>query len=122
MLPTFIMVSHLFHFLISFEVLRISCYTFKNQKCDSIQNGFRIGRSCIDHLFVMYTILRNRKEMGKHTFLCLIDYKKAFDAVNRDLLMFKLLRISINSNIYDAVNTLYSNPRSRVILQDYETD
>ena len=60
--------------------------------------------------------------MGKHTFLCFIDYKKAFDAVNRDLLMFKLLRIGINGNMYDAINSLYSNPRSRVILQDYKTD
>ena len=55
------------------------------------QNGFRSARSCIDHLFVLITILRNRKSMGKETFLTFIDFKKAFDSVNRDLLFFRLL-------------------------------
>ena len=40
------------------------------------QNGFRVGRSCIDHIFVMCTVLRNRKMMGKETFLCFIITKR----------------------------------------------
>ena len=32
------------------------------------QNGFRAARSCIDHIFVLTTLLRNRKSMGLSTF------------------------------------------------------
>ena len=60
--------------------------------------------------------------MAKDTFLCFIDYKKAFDSVDRNLLMFKLYNIGIVGNIYRAISSLYSNPKSRIILQDYSTD
>ena len=86
------------------------------------QNGFRAGRSCIDHLFVMCTVLRNRKALGKETFLCFIDYQKAFDSVDRNLLLFKLHNIGVTGFMYKAISSLYSNPRSRIILQDYNTD
>ena len=50
------------------------------------QNGFRASRSCIDHIFVLCTILRNRKLSGKETFLSFIDFQKAFDSVDRNFL------------------------------------
>ena len=87
------------------------------------QNGFRACRSCIDHIFVLCTVLRNRKIIGKDTFLCFIDYKKAFDSVERHLLLFKLSQVGITGNMYKAIASLYSNPRSRVILNnEHETE
>ena len=86
------------------------------------QNGFRAGRSCIDHIFVMCTVLRNRKALGKETFLCFIDYQKAFDSVDRNLLLYKLHNIGVTGNMYKAISSLYSNPRSRIILQNYNTN
>ena len=70
----------------------------------------------------MCTVLRNRKLLRKDTFLCFIDFKKAFDSVDRNLLLFKLSNIGVHGHMYTAISSLYSNPRSRVILQDYETD
>ena len=86
------------------------------------QNGFRSGRSCIDHIFALTTILRNRKALGKDTYLAFIDYKKAFDSVNRNMLFFKLSSIGIRGNIYNAIVSLYSNPKSRVVLNNLETE
>ena len=57
--------------------------------CDT-QNGSRAGRSCIDHIFSLITILRNRKAQTKATFLCFVDFCKAFDSVNRVLLFYKM--------------------------------
>ena len=59
---------------------------------------------------------------GKETFVCFIDYKKAFDSVERNLLLFKLSQVGITGNMYRAISSLYSNPRSRVILNEHETD
>ena len=86
------------------------------------QNGFRASRSCIDHIFVLITIIRNRKELGKETFLAFIDYKKAFDSVERNCLLYKLAKIGINGKMYRAIAALYSNPRSCVVLNSHETD
>ena len=101
---------------------RLQKYLETNNILAEEQNGFRVGRSCIDHIFVMCTILRNRKMLGKETFLCFIDYKKAFDSVDRNLLLYKLSNIGVSGHMYSAISSLYSNPKSRVILQDYSTD
>ena len=100
---------------------RIQKYLENNKILVDEQNGFRACRSCIDHLFVLCTVLRNRKLSGQETFLCYIDYKKAFDSVERHLLLFKFSQVSITGNMYRAISSLYSNPRSRVILNEHET-
>ena len=101
---------------------RLQKYLEKNTLLVEEQNGFRVGRSCIDHIFVMCTVLRNRKLLGKETFLCFIDFKKAFDSVDRNLLLFKLSKIGVHGHMYSAISSLYSNPKARVILNDYKTD
>ena len=55
------------------------------------QNGFRKSRSCIDHLYMLTSIVRNRKCIGKSTYACFIDLSKAFDSLNRDCLFINLL-------------------------------
>jgi len=94
---------------------RLQTFLEKNQLLVEEQNGFRLGRSCIDHIFVMCTVIRNRKMLGKETFLCFIDFKKAFDCVNRNLLLFKLSRIGIVGSMYRAISCLYSNRKLRVV-------
>ena len=101
---------------------RLQKYLETNNILVEEQNGFRVGRSCIDHIYVMCTVLRNRKLLGQDTFLCFIDYKKAFDSVDRNLLLYKLSNIGVHGHMYQAISSLYSNPKSRVILNDYETD
>ena len=101
---------------------RLQKFLENNEILVEEQNGFRSGRSCIDHMYVLTTVLRNRKEQGKDTFLAFIDYKKAFDSVNRNMLFFKLASIGVTRNIYRAIVSLYSNPTSRVVLNDMETE
>ena len=101
---------------------KLQTYLENNNLLVNEQNGFRASRSCMDHIFVLVTVIRNRKEMGKDTFLAFIDYKKAFDSVDRNCLLYKLAKIGINGKMYQAIYSLYSNPRSRVVLNDHATE
>ena len=85
-------------------------------------SGIRASRSCIDHALVLCSILRNRKALGLNTFLSFIDFQKAFDSVDRNLLLFKLSQIGVVGKFYRAISQMYSNPRSRVILNEHKTD
>ena len=42
--------------------------------------------------------------------------------MDRNLLLFKLSNIGINGNMYNAISSLNSNPRSRVVFNDHKTD
>ena len=74
---------------------RLQNYLEENKILVDEQNGFRATRSCKDHIFTLCTVLRNRKEMGLDTFLAFIDFQKAFDSVDRNLLFYKLSKIGI---------------------------
>ena len=50
------------------------------------QNMFRKLRSCLDHLFVLHTIPRNKKQQRLATYCCFVDFAKAFDSYNYDAL------------------------------------
>ena len=101
---------------------RLQKYLEQNKILVNEQNGFRAGRSCIDHIFALCTVLRNKKQLGYDTFLAFIDFQKAFDSVDRHLLLFKLSKIGVVGKFYQAVSSLYANPRSRVILNEFETE
>ena len=86
------------------------------------QNGFRPNRSCLDHIFSLTTILRNRINEGKQTFVSYIDAEKAFDRVDRDLLFYKLLRHGVNGNFYRNLVSMYSSCMSAINLNGRLTD
>ena len=87
------------------------------------QNGFRQGRSCEDHIFTLSSIIKSRLSMKQSTFCAFIDLEKAFDWVNRDMLMYKMLQNNIDGKMYWAVNSLLSNTFSCVQLtSDLKTE
>ncbi len=71
------------------------------------QNGFRLGRSCSEHLSVLTTIIRNRKLQGQSAFTAFLDAEKAFNRVDRELLLFKLLNLGIKGHINENIKAIY---------------
>lgn len=86
------------------------------------QNGFRSGRSCDDHNFVLCTIIRQRKLCRKPTFVGFIDLKKAFDCVDRNMLLYKLLTIGIRGQLFKVLKNIYSLCFTCVNLNGFLTE
>ena len=80
------------------------------------QNGFRSERSCQDHIFVLDSIIRNRLAQDMPTFTAFIDLQKAFDCVNRDFLMNKILDYGVDGKVFSAIKSLYINTEACVKL------
>lgn len=83
------------------------------------QNGFRSGRSCEDHIFSLTSMIKNRLSDKKDTFCAFVDLEKAFDWVNRDLLLYHLLQNNIKGKMYFAVRSILSNTKSCVQLDKF---
>ena len=101
---------------------RLQNFLEKNEILAEEQNGFRASRSCIDHILVLCSVLRNRKALGLSTFISFIDFQKAFDSVDRNLLFFKLSQIGVSGRFYNAILAMDTNPRSKILLNEYETE
>ena len=73
------------------------------------QNGFRPDRYCQDHIFSLTSIIENRMLGRKYTFACFIDFRKAFDCVNKEMFWEKIeTRYKVNGNLLIALKALYS--------------
>ena len=103
---------------------RICVWMDENDIINDEQNGFRQARSCLDHMYVLYTIVKNRILLNRSTFCCFIDAKKAFDCVHHDSLWYKLHNIGIRGKMLYAVRSLYDKAglRSCIRLNEFVTD
>jgi len=100
---------------------RLSEYIETNRILVDEQNGFRKHRTCIDHIYVLSSVIRARLQENQSTFVCFVDFKKAFDWVNRDLLKYKLLSIGITGHLYNSIRALYKAPVACVQINDMRT-
>ena len=86
------------------------------------QNGFRRMRSCLDHLFTITTIIRNRKSQKLPTYCAFIDFEKAFDSIQYPLLWFKLAACGIQGKMMSIIQTMYKNLECSVRINGRLTD
>ncbi|VDI30743.1 Hypothetical predicted protein [Mytilus galloprovincialis] len=62
---------------------RLSTYLDENEVLADEQNGLRRHRSCEDHVFSLSSVIRN----NANVIATFVDLKKAFDFVDRDMLL-----------------------------------
>ena len=83
----------------SFLNRRLTKYLEQSNMLADEQNGFRSDRSCEDHIFTLNGIKRN----NDHVYASFIDLKKAFDFIDRELLLYKLIKIGVDGKLYMLV-------------------
>ena len=86
------------------------------------QNGFRKNRSCQHHIFSLMSLIRNRLNYGLDTYCGFVDFRKAFDVVDRDLLFVVLRRYDINGKIINVMEQLYNETTNVVRVNERLTD
>jgi len=86
------------------------------------QSGFTPGRSTIDRIFTLNTIIQSRKEFQKPLWISFVDLKTAFDTVDR-MALWKLLRsLGLHSKVVDLMEGLYTDTCSCVNVDGVMSD
>ena len=73
------------------------------------QAGFRAGRSTVDQLGILKSVVEQRMNKGKPTYCAFVDLKKAFDSVNRNYLWLKLARMGVSKKIIKIIESMYES-------------
>jgi hypothetical protein len=86
------------------------------------QCGFRRNRSTMDQIFYIQQILEKKWEYNGTVHLLFIDFKKAFDSVNREVLYNILLEFGIPKKLVRLIkmclNKTCSKDRTGKLLSD----
>ena len=93
----------------------------KNLNTD-FQIGFASGSRPADHILTLKTISDKYFGAGKKVYSCFVDFKKAFDTVWRDGLMYKLLKAGISGPFGKLIQTLYNKSDVSIKLPSGLTD
>ena len=108
-----------------FEKLTFSrTISFLND-CNIISNnqfGFRSNRNTTDALLEYTDNAYRTLDVNDHFLTIFIDFTKAFDTVNHDILLDKLRHIGFRGNSYNWFNSYLSNRRQYVTIDDYSSD
>ena len=103
--------------------MRMSKWTETNKLVEDEQNGFRSKRSCIDQVSSLTNIIETRKCLRKSTYALFVDFRKAFDCINRQHLWYKLSSVGLTGKMLSALQSIYSDVKCCVrvnsICSDY---
>eukprot|EP00798_Chlamydomonas_sp_ICE-L_P028679 gene28679-biopygen32588 len=73
------------------------------------QYGFRSGRGTADASFILNHIVDKYREKKKPLFVAFVDFKKAYDWVNRDLLWDCLARLGVKDPYLSILKSMYNH-------------
>ena len=93
---------------------RLSIHLNENNLLGEEQAGFREGYFTLDHIFCLNCIIDLALSQKKRLYCAFIDYRKAFDTVNRSSLWLKLLKLDIGGKVLTVIRNLYQSAKSCV--------
>ena len=76
------------------------------------QSGFRPHRSTVDRITTLNMILRTRREYRRPSWVAYVDFRSAFDSIDRQSLWLLLRSKGIPDKILELLEDLYSNTLS----------
>ena len=86
------------------------------------QIGFIKGKSTSDHIFLLQTIVEKVvKRKKQKLYAAFIDFKKAYDTVNRELLIRKLQSLGINGIFLRNIISIYRTTEYSIKLKSGNT-
>ena len=79
------------------------------------QSGFREDRSCSDCIFSLQSTIHLQLRLRKReVYVLFVDFRRAFDSINHNLLWNKLYDIGISAKFIRIIKKLYENATLRV--------
>ena len=85
------------------------------------QHGFRRGRSCLSELLDHYTEIIDNFNEGNDTDTIFLDFAKAFDKVDHEVLLRKLENLGITGKLHDWLSAFLTNRVQKVSVNGFHS-
>ena len=100
---------------------RLQHFLETNNILESEQIGFRKKSRTADHVFTLKSMIDKMFKKKQYLYACFIDFRKAFDMVNRHALLYKLRKYGIVGSYFDIIENMYKDVLFSVKLQNKVT-
>ena len=96
------------------KVLQARLQQYVNRELPDVQAGFRKGRGNRDQIANIHWIIKKAREIQKNIYFCFIDYAKAFDCVDHNILWKILKEMGIRDHLICPLRNLYAGQEATV--------
>ena len=93
-----------------------------NHEIPDVQAGFRKGRGTRDQIANICWIIKKAREFQKNVYFCFIDYAKAFDCVDHNIMWEILKEMGIPDHLTCLLRDLFSGQEATVRTGHGTTD
>lgn len=117
---TIALIPHMSKILLKIINKRLEPYIEKELPDE--QAGFRKDRGTRDQIANLRWIMEETREFQQKIFIGFLDYSKAFDCVNHELMWKILRRMGVPAHLVELIRALYKNQEARVRTSEGETN
>lgn len=93
---------------------RLRKWAEENELLNDVQFGFRRGRSTVDCVFILQSLINKVLNDKQKLYCAFVDFRKAFDQVYRDGIWHKLILCCTSSKMINMLRTIYESVKSCV--------
>lgn len=94
---------------------RITFFANAYDRITEAQAGFREGYSTTDNGFILYSMVNKQlSKRGRKLYVAFVDFKKAFDSVNRSKLYNILYQHGIKGRLFNSIKGIYRSVKACV--------
>jgi hypothetical protein len=101
---------------------RLLSWSAANDVITDEQFGFLAGYSTVDAVFALHALITKSLTAKKRMYCAFIDFRNAFDSIDRAKLWLKLSKIGIRGRILHIIKSMYSNVKSSVCINGFQSD
>ena len=83
-------------------------------KADRHNGSFARGNRTNDNIFILLGLIQRQLSLGPPLVVIFVDFTEAFDLVNRNILLYKLMENVFFGRVLDTLRNLYSKTHFRV--------
>ena len=89
-------------------------YLERDARTRQNQAGFRPGKGCVNQIFTLRRVLEHRHKYQQSTVACFIDFKTAFDSIDRKSLWEIMRADGMPSKLVNLIRAYYVDTKASV--------
>ena len=104
------------------RVILVRIKSAVDKKLRDMQAGFRTERSCADQIATLRIIIEQSLEFNSPLYMNFIDFEKAFDSLDREVLWKLMEHYGIPIKFIRLVQNMYQGMKCKVVHEGYLSD
>ena len=104
-----------------FEFLVNNRLVFVNEafnRIDKDNGGFLKGSRTSDNLIILKSLVDKQLYLNRKLYVAFVDFSKAFDFINRNILFYKLLKSGLSGRVIETIRNMYSKTKCKIKTAD----